>query len=272
MDLTAQRAFIAAKVAAASAAAVAEDAALTLAQRDFTEAFRAYFCLDASAARAKRQILNRRQLIAASRMVESWWLFGDKATTLVVGLTDPLVIAAADFATCKRLSPPGAAAPTPVDRSIALAFARRLMMVGAADGQPPAAGALKIAGTDLGASLSPTDPDRWRLFSFYGRLPNDGADFAVMIARQDRSDEISTNEAASLLTPENIAKVRKISVTAQCFGGFFEATLQRILAFKPGDVVPIDWKGDGAALLMLGTQQFATGTIGDHNGRRAIRL
>lgn len=271
-DFTAQRNFIAAKIAAANAAAAAADAALAGAFRDFGEAFRGYFSLPAEEPRAKRQSLTRGQLFAAARAGDAWWIFGGEDAPLAIGFDNRLVSAAADFPICKRITPPGDAAPTPVDRSIASAFARRLTSVGLEDADKATVLTLSAAGTSLEAMMTFAGAEHWSVLSFSGRLPDNGGDFAILIARPDTSRALSAETAGSLLTPATIAKVREISVTAQCFGGYFEAPLRHVLALKPGDVVPINWQGDGSAPLMLGERRFATGTLGDHNGKRAIRL
>ncbi|HBK91574.1 MAG TPA: hypothetical protein DDZ68_07895 [Parvularcula sp.] len=271
-DFTAQRNFIAAKIAAASAAAAAADAALADALDAFGAAFRGYFSAPAEEPRAQRRTLTQGQLIAASRACDAWWLIDVGETPLAIGFDNRLVAAAADFAICKRVTPPGDAAPTPVDRSIASTFARRLTGVGNEDGRETKVPTLSVAATSLEAALASIGAERWILLSLNARLPNGGGDFAVMIARAEAASTALAETAASPLTPERIAKVRDISVTAQCFGGFFEAPLGRVLALKPGDVVPIDWKGNGAAPLMLGGRTFATGTLGDNHGKRAIRL
>ncbi len=271
-DFTAQRNFIAAKIAAAAAAAAAADAALADALGDFGEAFRGYFSVAAEEARAKRQSLTQGQLVAASRACDAWWVFGGDDAGLAIGFDNRLVAAAADFAICRRVTAPSEAALTPVDRSIASAFARRLVNVGLAEGDKAMVPTLSVAGTSLEAVLTPAGAARWGVLTFSARLPEGGGDVVVMIARADASGASSAAASGSPLTPEAIAKVKEISLTAQCLGGFFEAPLRSILALKPGDVVPIDWLGDGGAPLMLGSRQFATGTLGDHNGKRAVRL
>jgi len=271
-DFSAQRAFIAAKIAATEKAAAATDAALISAQDDFHEIFRNYFSVDVVAPSAKRQRVTRLQLIAASRALGSWWRCGDDDSEFLIGFNDRLVVAAADLAICRRLAPPTDEAPTPIDRSIAAAFARRLGLVGVEKGDQPAIPALKTSGRDLEAGLSQSDPERWILYSFYGQFPRVGGDFVAMIARPDRQSETSPITGRSPLNAGNFAKVRGIPATAHFIGGSFAAPLSRILALKPGDVMPIDWQGDGGALMILGARQFATGTLGDDNGRRAIRL
>jgi hypothetical protein len=271
-DFTVQRNFIAAKVAAANAAAAAADAGLADALRDFGEAFRSYFCAPVEELRATRRILTRSQLIAASRACDAWWLFGAEDATPAIGFDNRLISAAADFAICKRVTPPGDAPPTPVDRAIASAFARRLTAVGAEDADKTNIPAPSIDGTSLEAALGSAGPDRWNLLSVNARLPESGGDFVVMIGRAEIAPVSRIESSNALLTPEAIAKVRDISVSAHCFGGYFEAPLQRVLSLKPGDVVPIEWQGNGAAPLMLGARRLATGTLGDNHGKRAIRL
>jgi hypothetical protein len=45
-----------------------------------------------------------------------------------------------------------------------------------------------------------------------------------------------------------------------------------VLKIAPGDTVVIDWRGVGAATLMLARSEFARGSLGEHNGRRAIKI
>ncbi len=271
-DFADQRSFIAAKIAAANAAAAAGDATLTRAVLDFSDAMRDYFSLPADAPRAKRQNLTIGQLIPASRACDTWWLFGGETTPVVVGFDSRLVSAAADFAILRRMAPTGDAAPTPVDRSIASALARRLAGVGFSDGDKADTGATSVAGTSLEALLASNGSRFWRLTTFCGRLPETGDDFVVMIGQPEASVQTSAQLSGSPLTRETLAKIRGISVSAICVGGHFEAPLGRVLALKPGDIIPIEWKGDGAAPLMLDRRQFAAGALGNHNGRRALRL
>lgn len=270
-DFSAQRAFIAAKIAAASAAAAAEDAGLAIAQRDFSDAFRGYFSFEAAELRVQRRALTGSQMKAAARACDAWWLLGGEDVEVAVGFNNSLVAAAADFAIWRRYTPTGDAPPTPVDRSIAAALARRFGAIGAVDGDAQMLPVLKKATASLDAAFSPPDASRWSVLSFAGGFPGGGG-FAVMIARADRSATASRAAEAEPLTAQNIAKIRHIAVDAQCLGGAFKATLGHILALKPGDVVPIEWNGDGAAPLMVGGLLFATGVLGERNGRRAIRL
>jgi hypothetical protein len=274
IDFSAQRAFVAAKIAAATAAAAAEDSALALARREFGESFRRYFSTDALEPWANKKSATRRQLAMASRSFDNWWLFGRDEASVAIGFNNRLVVAAADFAICKSITPHAKAQPTAVDRSIAAALARRFCLVGAeaADNSQNGVPTLRTAGTDLEAAFTPADADRWRLLSFGGAFPGEGGEFAVMIAHADRSDEMNSAPEAVHLTAGTVARLSGLSVSAKCIGGRFEARLGRILDLKPGDVVPIRWQGNGAARLVLGGRLFATGTLGDNNGRRAIRL
>jgi hypothetical protein len=271
-DFTAQRSFIAAKIAAANAAAAAADVALADALRDFGEAFRSYFCAPVEELCATRRTLTRGQLIAASRACGAWWIFGAEDAPLAIGFDNRLVAAAADFAICKRMTPPSDAAPTPVDRSIASAFARRLVNVGREEADQANVPTLSVTAASLDTALASPGADRWNVLSLTARLPEGGGDIAVMIARAEISSAALAAASGSPLTPDSVAKIRDIAVTARCFGGYFEAPLRRVLSLKPGDVVPIEWQGNGAAPLMLGARRFATGTLGDNHGKRAIRL
>ncbi|MDZ7628402.1 MAG: FliM/FliN family flagellar motor switch protein [Parvularculaceae bacterium] len=271
-DFTVQRNFFAAKIAAASASAVSADKALAVALREFGETFRAYFSVAATDQLAQRQSLSSGQLIAMSYAFDAWWVFGSADRRFAIGFDSRLVTVAADFAICKRVTPPGDAAPTEVDRSIASSFARRLVSLGDKEGDKVTAAPLTAAGTSLEAALAPPVAEKWNVITIKARLPEDGGDFAILIGRPDACRTPTAEKPNSLLKPETFARVREISLTVQCIGGVFEAPLRRILAMKPGDVLPFDWKGNGAASLLLGQRMFALGTIGDNNGRRAIRL
>lgn len=273
-DFSGQRAFIAAKIAHGTAAAAAENATLAGALRDFDERFRRHFSFKAIQSTAKTQHLTQRQLGAASRAFDSWWLFGADEAAVAVGFNARLVSAASDFAIFGALTTISDAPPTAVDRSIASPLARLLHAIGGDDAEakrnPPAW--REFAAADFETALPPNNPPRWRVLSFNGRLPDDGGDIAVMIARPDPAALEGLAAEASTADAPNISMMRDIGITARCIGGGFEAPLSRILKLRPGEIIPIEWRGQGAALLTAGCARLAAGTLGDHNGRRAIKL
>ena len=271
-DFSAQRSLLAAKIAAMGAAAAAADAALARAQRDCAEAMRAHFAVEAPPLRARKDVMDRDQMAAGSLTLDSWWLFHGDDIDLAIGLDRRLVIAAADLALCKRLTPYDGAAPTAVDRSIAAAFARRLRSVAADESAAAADGAPELASTDIRAALSRSGVARWCQLSFSGRFSGDAVDFVLCIARPDRPGEVVADHSVSANARPHNQTVRRISVVAHCVGGFMVTPIHRALSLKPGDVVPVDWTGDGKAQLMIGARCLGTGTLGHENGRRAFRF
>jgi flagellar motor switch/type III secretory pathway protein FliN len=122
----------------------------------------------------------------------------------------------------------------------------------------------------LEEAFSAADKRRWNALSFEGAFADDGGAFAVIVMRPDGAS-LSAAPAPASLSGDSFARVRSLPVVADCIGARFEAPLRRVLSLKPGDVIPIDWRG-GAASLMVGGKPFAEGFVGDKSGRRAIRL
>ncbi len=273
-----QRKIIAAKIAAANALAAAQDMALIDAQRQFCAAFSGFFPMPTSDLRLTSRPLSHDQLLAASSAMECWWVLADPDPVLAIGLSDRLVVAAADVKILGAFSTATEAAPTAIDRSVATAFARRLagQFAPFSEEADPVA-ALKPSTKNLASALPATGRASWRVLSFEGAFPEGGGSFAAVIARPEAKLEVvagGEEGAARAQSPDSalLQRLRGLKVTAHCHAGRVDAPLAQVLALKSGDVVAIDWLGAAGAQLVVGGQELAVGMLGEHQGRRAIRI
>lgn len=261
-----QRDLLRAKIAAGAAAKAAADSTLHDLQRAASTVISSYFLTPSAACRLMRRLSTIEDLKASAGKATALWLFGAADRPAIIGFDARLVIAAADIAIARAISSAGAAAPTMVDRAVAAAFARRLAAVVAPhtddiDRQPPQSGAID----DL---ISKRAAARWMLYSIDIDLGAGGeAMTAIAAFPADHEAEVAAPAGADGLR----RRFNALPVTARCIAGGFEAPLARLLHLKPGEVLTIAWRG-AAAPLMVGDREFAIGALGEHEGRRAIRL
>ncbi|MFN0024074.1 MAG: FliM/FliN family flagellar motor switch protein [Parvularculaceae bacterium] len=203
----------------------------------------------------------------------SWFLFEDHDQTIIVAISDDLVLAAADFAICQKVSPNEGTNPTAVDRSIATALARRLIVAafGRAETERKFQPELRaISGNAHQLSL-PSVPHGWALFQFAGSLGAAGQAFTVMIGRPNTAPD--EKQAPSIGTgPALSQRMRAISISARCIVGAIETPLRQALELKRGDILRLDWRGPHGFPLVAGGKTVAVGSLGEHNGRRAMKI
>jgi hypothetical protein len=261
-----QRDLLRAKIAAGAAAKAAADSALFDLQRAANAVISTYFLNSTAACRLTRRLSAVEDLRTSAGKAASLWLFGAAERPAIIGFDARLVVAAADIAIARALSGAQAAAPTVIDRAVAAAFARRLAAVVAplSDDiarRPPRSGAID----DL---LSKDAPARWTLYSIDIDLGAGGeAMTAIAAFPADHRSEISAPAGVEGLR----RRFKALPVSARCIAGGLEAPLARLLDLKPGDILTIAWRG-GSAPLMVGNREFAIGALGEHEGRRAIKL
>ncbi|MFN3961104.1 MAG: FliM/FliN family flagellar motor C-terminal domain-containing protein [Parvularculaceae bacterium] len=184
---------------------------------------------------------------------------------MLVGFDNQLVIAAADIAVSGALAGAVDSTPTSIDRALATALARRIALVFA-----PGSNEIFRHPEQSG----PVDPrlieasPSWSLISITVEAGVCHPLAACIALPTERCSARAAERSAALLR----ARFGAIKVNAHCIAGGFEAPLARILNLAPGEVIAIDWRETGAAPLMIGNKEFATGSLGEHDDRRAIKI
>ncbi len=268
-----QGALLLAKINAGARIAAAQDSGLEQAKGELCRAVEAYFTEPSRSAGLSRRSATSRQLIAMTDRAASWFLFEDQSDTLVVAIDDELVIAAADFAICQKISPTEGAKPTPVDRSIAAALARRLIVAAFEHVETE-----RIFQPDLRAIMDnaqrlslPSAPNGWALLQFSGALGSDSQAFNILICRPNPAPD--EKQAPAIIAGPALSKsMRAINVSARCIVGAIEMPLRRALDLKRGDILRLDWRGPHGLPLVASGKTIAIGSLGEHNGRRAMKI
>lgn len=261
-----QRRVLSAKIATGRATKAAADSELGEIQRAVTALFSEYFLAPHAACRMARSVGVAEDLKASAQMTACLWRTDAAEAPAIIGFDEKLIVAAADMAITRALSA-GAGPPTAVDRAVAATLARRLATLFAPYGDEAAGQPLQSGPIDN--LLLKGMPFDWMIYSITLDLAA-GEDpmtaiLAVPAARRADSGE-----------PIGVDALRRrfssLPVTARCIAGGFEAPLSRLLQLVPGEVFAIEWRGDGAAPLVIGSEEFAVGLLGEHGGRRAIKL
>ncbi len=268
-----QGALILAKINAATRKAAAQDQGLELTKTALGDAFAAYFTERAESAELSKRPATSIQLAAMAVVAGSWFHFDYQDETILIAISDDLVLAAADFAICQKISPSEGAKPTAVDRSIAAALARRLIVAAFGHAETERKFQPDLRGiSDNAQRLSlPSAPHGWALLQFSGSIGSDGQAFTVMIGRLKTALE-DVLAPAIVAEPAISHRKRAISVSARCIVGAIEAPLRRALDLKRGDVLRLDWRGPHGLPLVAGGKTIAIGSLGEHNGRRAMKI
>ena len=255
-----------AKAAAGSAARAAADSALNEMQRAASAFIGDYFLAPSATCHLARRAGAAEDLKAAASKAACLWLTGTAERPVIVGFDERLIIAAADIAMARALSA-GAGAPTAIDRAVAAAFARRIASL--IEPRTDDSAGRPLQSGPVGDLLAQMSVSHWMLYSIAIDLGAAGEAMAAIVAvpAEPRVDDGVPASADALRR-----RFSALPVNARCIAGGFEAPLSRLLRLAPGEVFAIEWRGDGAAPLIVGNQEIAIGSLGEHSGRRAIRL
>lgn len=262
-----------AKIADAAAQKASADASLAEMRRAAGAAVADFFRAPGAACRLSRRIGGRDDLTAAARRMACLWRFGPEDRPALIGFSGRLTVAAADIAIARALSREESAAPTAIDRAVAAALARRLIAAVTPDipGTEDRANAPAHA-ANLDELLARNKLSAWRIDSF--EIDPGGGEAFPAFAATAQEAAVPATPGVDSQAPQQalLRRFGSLRTAAICVAGGFEAPLARVLKFAPGDVVAINWIGAGAAPLMLGKQEFAKGSLGEQDGKRAIKL
>jgi hypothetical protein len=256
-----------AKIAAGAVAKAAADADLLELVRATNAVIGDFFLVPGADCRLVRRAANRDSLGLVTGEARSFWRFGHRDRPVLVGFNDRLIIAAADIAIARSISAAEGASPTAIDRAVSVALARRLAFT-----IDPQATVDQIKPVECGLIDELLDRDApltWRLLTIAIEIRAVQGSMTAFVAIPEAC---GASAAASARSDTLLGRFHSLNATAHCIGGSFQAPLKEVLKLAPGDTVVIDWRGVGTATLMLARSEFARGSLGEHNGRRAIKI
>lgn len=259
-----------AKIDAGAAAKAAGDQRLAETEVALRVAVRGYFRAAGAQCRISERKADGEDLKAAAQGVDRFWRFGDDARPVLVGLSAPLVIAAADAALGGAVSGEAGAAPTAIDRAAATTLARKIARAISSYTDDifeaaPRSGLLADVLPGEGPAAA------WRISTIAVDPCGAGGALAAVVAQIDEDADGASTDAGTGLQALH-RRFSALSVTARCIAGGFRRPLAEVLKLSPGDVVAVEWRSVGAATLTLCGRDFALGVLGAHDGRRALKL
>jgi hypothetical protein len=254
-----------AKQASGAAEKAAADAELADLQRKTTALVRDYFRSPSADCSLRRRLAGHGDIRAAAAKADCFWCFGPEERPMLVGFDDQLVIAAADIAVASALVSVADAAPTTIDRALAAALARRLALVFSPSSDDILHHPQQSGSVDSG--LIEASP-RWNLIS----VTIEAGASRPLTAYAAIPTEPCSSRAAEKSVAALRARFGALKVDARCIAGGFAAPLARVLSIAPGEIIPIDWREKGAAPLMIADKEVATGSLGQHDDKRAFKI